>query len=466
VVAQTAEIYTLPSTAGDDLVDARRLVIFDWVPAEGRSVTTTYLTTRTVDGVRIPTTVTYLQPGSAVGYVAFKDVELDDGFTQPALACSFSFTGAPAGFALLLPAPGLSWSWDPTSAALSPDPAPPWRPPGWRTDFMFNAGSVGYAGIALGGFTDQTELGRWTPQDDPLRPLRLQMLEGDDTAHGGAGGDTLEGGVGADRLLGGDSRDILRGGDSPGPFGRRELPGDLGDVMDGQRGNDILDGGAGADVLSGGSGDDYIVAGSGHDILFGSVGNDRLIGEDGNDRLIGGPGQDTAQIADRGDLVVDLVAGTARGASGADRLIEIEHVVAEGTTVLILGDAGDNRLEAGWGRDTITGGLGSDSLYGQQDDDRLTGGPGADHFLFGDFDWSMYSGEDVITDFRVDEGDRIDVSVAWLSGTPMMQQDGADTIVRIGMIDGSVRLLGVTIAELGAVDNWFVPSEEPEWLPH
>jgi Ca2+-binding RTX toxin-like protein len=454
MAAQAAEVYTLSGAAGEDVLDARRLLIFDWVPAVGNSVTTTY------NGV------SYHWPSSAIGYVAFTDVAAELPFARSATAFFFSFSGAPAGGAPSPLALERSWSWEPASAALTPDPAPPWQPPGSNREYQLDNGSVGYASIDHGGSADQTGSGRWALQDDPLRPLRLLMLEGNDTARGGAGADTLEGGAGGDRLFGGDSRDILRGGSSPAPFQSRELAGDKGDVMDGQRGNDILDGGAGADVLSGGSGNDYIAAGSGHDILFGSAGNDVLIGEAGNDRLIGGPGQDTAVFEDNGNLVVDLGAGTARGTLGADRLEAIENIVALGTTVLILGDAGDNHLEAGWGLDTLSGGEGDDELYGQQSNDRLTGGPGADHFLFGDRNWNEASGDDLITDFRVGEGDRIDVSVAWLAGTPTLQQDGADTIVRIGMIDGTIRLLGVDKTELEAAGNWFVPSTEPEWLPH
>ena len=46
----------------------------------------------------------------------------------------------------------------------------------------------------------------------------------------------------------------------------------------------------------------------------------------------------------------------------------------------------------------MLGGVGDDFIYGQSDDDQITGGAGADTFQF-----ATLHGDDVITDFTVNE---------------------------------------------------------------
>jgi VCBS repeat-containing protein len=69
--------------------------------------------------------------------------------------------------------------------------------------------------------------------------------------------------------------------------------------------------------------------------------------------------------------------------------------------------AGRSRLEAfgGSGNDTITGALGNDLIAGGNDNDVLFGGAGADRFRFDNTD-----GSDVITDFSVAQGDKVQLS--------------------------------------------------------
>jgi Ca2+-binding RTX toxin-like protein len=97
-----------------------------------------------------------------------------------------------------------------------------------------------------------------------------------------------------------------------------------------------------SDVLPGNSGPDYLDGGNGDDRLIGGVGNDTLLGGNGNDRLIGGVGNDT--------------------------------------------------LLGGNGNDLLSGGAGADFL---------TGGNGADVFSYVNFNDSLLSGYDRITDFQI-----------------------------------------------------------------
>ena len=68
------------------------------------------------------------------------------------------------------------------------------------------------------------------------------------------------------------------------------------------------------------------------------------------------------------------------------------------------GGAGDDLLQGGGGNDTLIGGTGIDLLDGGGGNDRLSGGQGTDVFIF-----APWSGDDLITDFRVGE-DKIDLT--------------------------------------------------------
>jgi Ca2+-binding RTX toxin-like protein len=190
----------------------------------------------------------------------------------------------------------------------------------------------------------------------------VDAADGDDSVtlrHDGAGDD----GYSLGRVSGGDGADILTG-----------------------RG--ILAGGAGNDtltcpdpcahsVLAGGSGDDVLRGGSGSDRLSGDGdGDGRWVGyafdlvesAAGNDVIDGGGGEDTLTYEGRrSDVTVDLVAGSATGASGErDRLAGIEDVQGGDGDDRLLGDAGDNVLEGFAGDDRIDGRAGNDYLLGDE----------------------------------------------------------------------------------------------------
>ncbi|GLK88159.1 hypothetical protein GCM10017655_12210 [Pseudomonas turukhanskensis] len=105
--------------------------------------------------------------------------------------------------------------------------------------------------------------------------------------------------------------------------------------------------------------------GTGADTLNGSSAADLLRGGDGNDTLYGGAGNDRLE-----------------------------------------GGAGDDNLYGGSGNDLLIGGDGNDLLFGGSGTNIMTGGAGADTFA-----WAKgEAGNSTITDFKVSEGDRIDLT--------------------------------------------------------
>ena len=120
-----------------------------------------------------------------------------------------------------------------------------------------------------------------------------------------------------------------------------------------------------------GDSNDIVYGTTGHDELFGDAGHDFIAGRAGSDILHGGDGDDT------------LVGGY-------------------GNEVL-YGDAGADSLYGNESNDTLTGGLGNDIL---------TGGSGADIFKWtaADITASGAPFTDTITDFSIDQGDKLDLT--------------------------------------------------------
>jgi Ca2+-binding RTX toxin-like protein len=287
--------------------------------------------------------------------------------------------------------------------------------------------------------------------------------QGDDVLLGGEGNDILKGGSGNDALDGGEGTDILLGG-----CGEDSLSGgEDNDILDGGAGRDYLDGGEGDDVINGGSGRDLVSGGDGNDILFGGSGGDWVLGGEGNDLANGGSNND---YVDGGEGDDALGGGSGDdvlwGDVGDDQLNGEAGNDAIGDGYgddLLRGGAGDDSLTNFWGNDTLVGDAGNDRLVSVSDagepvpaqdasgqveegeplensDDVLTGGSGADTFWFhitidakqaiidkytdantGRVDWAGVTnengnvhdhwvesiGDDVITDFRKKQGDKI-----------------------------------------------------------
>ncbi|WP_455752435.1 immunoglobulin-like domain-containing protein, partial [Pseudomonas asiatica] len=163
-------------------------------------------------------------------------------------------------------------------------------------------------------------------------------------------------------------------------------------------------------------------------------GNDTVNGGDGNDIIFG----DLVSFGSVAGNGVEAIQGYVAGQLGValgdvdGRVLHkyiVEHVSEfdvsrsnDGNDILnggagndlLFGQGGDDTLDGGKGNDILIGGLGKDTLLGGEGndillggkgDDTMTGGSGADTFVWKAGD----TGNDVIKDFKVAEGDRIDL---------------------------------------------------------
>ncbi|MFS8117190.1 MAG: peptidylprolyl isomerase [Microcoleus sp.] len=158
----------------------------------------------------------------------------------------------------------------------------------------------------------------------------------------------------------------------------------------------------------GGSGNDRIIGSSIDDAINGSQGNDTLTGEAGDDFLRGGKGNDLIS----GGVGNDIINGNL----GDDNLD---------------GGAGNDFLRGGRGNDVLIGGDGNDILIGDLGSDTLTGGSGADTFVVSTSDITtllLQDDNDIILDFKPEEGDRIGISTSNLSNVSFIAS-GSNTII-------------------------------------
>lgn len=194
--------------------------------------------------------------------------------------------------------------------------------------------------------------------------------------------------------------------------------------------------------IHGSSGDDDIVCGPGDHLLRGELGNDAIRGGAGFDDMNGNQGNDTLSGGAGNDWVV--------GGKDAD---------------LLSGEAGDDIVYGNLGNDTLHGGDNNDVMRGGQDDDVVFGGTG-DDWLAGDrgndtltggagadiFHTHGAAGLDLVTDFHLAEGDRVNV----LSGAPYaVSQIEGDTVIDITG-GGRVILVGVQMSSL--TGDWIFSS--------
>ncbi len=214
----------------------------------------------------------------------------------------------------------------------------------------------------------------------------------------------LRGGGGNDELIGTASNDTLFGGS----------------------GNDTMSGLAGADVLNGDGNNDSLTGGQGNDQLNGGDGNDDFVwvNGDNSDEISGGMGADALQVTGSDDETFGDDFRLTNGGGSAARFERtnlvpftlnfnnVDALIVEGgrgpdkfTVVMNAGQArpsditfgggdGDDTLDASAtsvpifafgdaGEDVLTGGRGRDELHGGDDKDTIRGGSGAD-ILFGD----------------------------------------------------------------------------------
>ncbi|MDH3296420.1 MAG: hypothetical protein OER95_19025, partial [Acidimicrobiia bacterium] len=254
----------------------------------------------------------------------------------------------------------------------------------WSSELADNIGISGsdpstIAGIRTlttvntGGGGDQITV---SLEDGVDGPLILNTEEGDDVVDASASSLDLVvfGGLGSDELTTGSGDDLVfadRGRAATADGGTQTGAGGPGDRTDGGTQPFTV-----LTSIAGGAGD-TVNAGAGGDTVIGGVGSDTVNGDADNDILIGGHltegTDDDGDVIDGGDGV-DVIAGdnasfsTTPSAGGAP-IVLILHDVAT-TATPASPDAG--------GPDTITGGLGVDFIYGQQDNDEISGGGDAD----------------------------------------------------------------------------------------
>ena len=236
----------------------------------------------------------------------------------------------------------------------------------------------------------------------------IRSLEGIDTSRGGhdfihteerdAGDDILLGQAGNDTIEAGRGNDVILGDN-----GRYEVPlngvvGRITSLVGELAGDDLIYGGEGNDIVLGGQGDDSLYGGTGEDVIFGDSGEVTFINatdivslemidvarggndfihtdadDSGDDILLGQAGNDTIEAGGGDDVILGDIATflfvhpdlRLPGQSAADRLIRLE-----GTRIDI---GGDDLIFGGLGNDIVVAGFGADTLYGGDGQDLLIG---------------------------------------------------------------------------------------------
>lgn len=293
--------------------------------------------------------------------------------------------------------------------------------------------------ILIGGDGDD-----WDDQmTTPMVEGGLFGNAGNDVLGGGGGNDWLSGGAGHDDIWGHDGDDMLLGGaghdrpfvtldentdgDHPlvtvaadAPFA---LEFDFAKIVDGLNTRGGLFGGKGNDTLDGGTGDDYLDAGAGDDVLIYDAADNHRDGGTGNDTLdasghVDTDGDAVAVDIDLSDADIMITAETGTdAAAAANEVMRIENVIGSGGGDTITGNKGANMLMGGAGTDAIVGGEGNDTIVGGTGSDgTLTGGMGADTFVF-----AIGDGDDTITDFSANQGDKIDLTGYGLSADELAE---------------------------------------------
>ncbi|KQW83051.1 Ig-like domain-containing protein [Brevundimonas sp. Root1279] len=249
---------------------------------------------------------------------------------------------------------------------------------------------------------------------------------GNFTGVGNAGSNHLAGGTGDDILSGRGGIDYLSGGPGSDTASYAQAAGAV-DVRLGVTGTARNDGDGATDVLTGienvtGSAfNDLLVGDAGANILSGGDGRDTLLGMDGDDVLIGGAGlanqmqggrgNDRYVVAAVGDSIIELAGegiDTVETSLNNFKLgAEVENLTFTGTGGFTgAGNASNN---------VITGGEGRDLLLGYAGNDILIGGPGAADELYGglgDDTYVIVAGGDTIVELAGEGFDTVQTTLA------------------------------------------------------
>lgn len=238
-----------------------------------------------------------------------------------------------------------------------------------------------------------------------------------------------------------------------GTEGNNFLYGSLGrDTLQGNGGDDYLDGGADIDTMKGGLGaDTYVVdnkndkvveladegidtvqasvshtlrenvenlsltgtenlTGNGNalsNVIVGNSGNNTLSGGAGTNTLMGGDGNDTYVVTSSTDVIIE------KAGEGSDTIRStVSYTMGEDVEKMVLGGTADLDATGSSTGNTIYGNAGDNEIAGAGGRDVLYGRDGADSFVFNAITDSTVSssGRDVIKDFSIAQGDKIDLS--------------------------------------------------------
>ncbi|XGA69590.1 hypothetical protein M5524_11035 [Duganella sp. BuS-21] len=215
-----------------------------------------------------------------------------------------------------------------------------------------------------------------------------------DYLFGDSGANNLNGGAGSDTMVGGDGNDSYTvdvAGDEV-----RENPGEGIDQVNvaytaagtytlATNVENAMVTGTVAINITGNALDNLLTGNAVANKLDGGAGNDTLIGGAGNDSLTGGLGNDVYVVDAAGDVVTEA-AGAGTGIDRVETALatytlaaNVENLVYTGSGNFgATGNASDNDIAGGIGKDTLNGGLGNDALSGGAGDDSLLGGDGND----------------------------------------------------------------------------------------
>lgn len=245
----------------------------------------------------------------------------------------------------------------------------------------------------------------------------------------------------------------------------------LNDEISGGSGNDIIYGNAGNDVITGGAGDDLIDGGAGNDTYvynFGD-GSDRLsISQTTTnmDKLSFGPGIALSDLsfssADMGrDLVISVAgSGSVTILNGIyDALSHLGGGIAlsDGST-LSFATVKSMFMTGGNGSDVIYGSTGADVLIGGKGDDIMTGYAGYDTFSYdiGDGNDLIISGQSVAASDRILFG--VGISLSDLSFS--QSADGNDVVVSLSQ-GGSLTIKDMMLSSANGVSISFSGGGAP-----
>ena len=182
--------------------------------------------------------------------------------------------------------------------------------------------------------------------------------------------------------------------------------------------------------------------------------DERILGDAGDDTIDAQGGSDTV-FGDAGDDTLSGGEGRdiIRGGSGDDT------IRGNDDGDILLGDSGEDTIYGGEGNDLVVGGSGNDTLYGDAGDDTLVGGLGDDSLTGGTgsdtFVFTANTGSDTITDFDKDN-DTIDLSmlpeaIAFSELTLTALTDGrTGTVITHSALTGSITVLGMNPADFTA----------------